>query len=131
MDEKMRELIAIFRHSVIGSLISGELCHGDLTKQIVELSKRRYQIPFSTRTSIGIGTIEDWLYAYRYNGIEGLKPKSRSDQGKIRGVDDETIKIISEYKAEHPRMPLRLVIKRLNEEKKLPDSQIPLTTLYR
>jgi len=131
MDEKMRELIAIFRHSVIGSLISGELCHGDLTKQIVELSKRRYQIPFSTRTSIGIGTIEDWLYAYRYNGIEGLKPKSRSDQGKIRGVDDETIKIISEYKAEHSRMPLRLVLKRLNEEKKLPDSQIPLSTLYR
>ena len=52
MDEKTREQIAIFRHSVIGSLISGELCHGDLTKQIVELSKRRYQIPFSTRTRI-------------------------------------------------------------------------------
>lgn len=91
MDEKTREQIAIFRHSVIGSLIGGELCHGDLTKHIAELSKRKYRIPFSTRTSIGVSTIEDWPYAYRYNGIEGLKPKSRSDQGKIRGVDDETV----------------------------------------
>lgn len=39
MDEKAREQIAMFRYSVIGSLISGELCHGDLTKQIAELSK--------------------------------------------------------------------------------------------
>jgi transposase InsO family protein len=131
MDEKAREQIAMFRYSVIGSLISGELYHGDLTKQIAELSKRRYSIPFSKRSCIGAGTIEDWLYAYRYNGIEGLKPKTRSDQGKLRRVDDETIKMIREYKELHPRMPLRLVINRLNDEKKLPSPAIPLSTLYR
>lgn len=130
MDEKVREQIAMFRYSVIGSLISGEICHGDLTKQITELCKRRYSIPFSNRTRIGAGTIEDWLYAYRYNGIEGLKPKTRADRGKIRGIDDTVIKIINEFKTEHPRMPLRLVINRLTAENKL-STFIPLSTLYR
>jgi len=60
-----------------------------------------------------------------------LKPKIRSDQGKIRGVDNETIKVIREFKDQYPRMPLRLVINRLNDEKKLPEPTIPLSTLYR
>ena len=42
MNEKIREEIAFFRFSVIGSLISGELYNGELTKQIAQLSKRRF-----------------------------------------------------------------------------------------
>ncbi len=80
MEEKIREQIAMFRFSVIGPLISGELAHGSLTKQIKELCSRHYSIPYSNRKSIGAGTIEEWLYAYRYNNFEGLKPKTRSDR---------------------------------------------------
>ncbi|KMQ50741.1 integrase [Chitinispirillum alkaliphilum] len=81
MDENRREQVALFRFSVIGSLISGELCHGELKKRIRELSDRRYIIPHSHKTRIAPGTIEDWLYAYRQKGLEGLKPKHRSDSG--------------------------------------------------
>jgi hypothetical protein len=45
MDEKMRLEIALFRFSVIGVLVSGELTHGELTKKISELSNRLYSIP--------------------------------------------------------------------------------------
>ncbi len=131
MDEKMREEIARFRFSVIGTLISAELPHGDLTKHIRELSRRRYSIPYSKRTSIGQGTIEDWLYAYRYNGFEGLKPKTRSDKDKSRGIDEATLKIIIDFREQHPRMPLRLVINTLQKENKLTSDQLPLSTLYR
>jgi hypothetical protein len=84
MDEKTRERIALFRFSVIGSLISGELCRGDLKRRIRELSERRYTIPGSCRCRIAYGTIEDWLYAYRAKSIDGLKPKARSDSGSVR-----------------------------------------------
>lgn len=131
MDEKIREEIARFRFSVIGVLISGELPHGELTKQIANLSKRRYSIPYSRRTTIGDGTIEDWLYAYRYNGFEGLKPKVRSDQGTTRCIDDMLLKMIIEYRDLHPRMPLRLVINTLQKENKLPAGEYPLSTVYR
>lgn len=131
MNEKIREEIAFFRFSVIGSLISGELSHGELTKHIAQLSKRRYSIPYSHRTSIGQGTIEDWLYAYRYNGFEGLKPKMRSDQGTVRQIDQDTLKIIIDYRDQHPRMPLRLVLNTLRSENKIPAQQFPLSTVYR
>ncbi len=55
MDEKARERIALFRFSVIGSLISGELCRGDLSRRIRELSERRYSIPGSRRSRIAAG----------------------------------------------------------------------------
>lgn len=132
MDEKFREEIARFRFSVIGTLISGELPHGDLTKHIKELSRRHYCIPYSRRTAIGEGTIEDWLYAYRYNGFEGLKPKTRSDLGKSRGIDETVLKVIIDFREQNPRMPLRLAINTLQKECKLTsDQQLPLSTLYR
>jgi transposase InsO family protein len=131
MDEKIREEIARFRFSVIGVLISGELQHGELSRQIKTLSKRRYSIPYSHRTTIGEGTIEDWLYAFRYNGFEGLKPKVRSDQGTSRWIDKMSLEMIVKYRDEHPRMPLRLVINMLQKENKLPAADYPLSTVYR
>jgi putative transposase len=131
MDEKVREQIALFRYSVIGSLISGELLFGDLQKRIRELASRKYSIPYSKRTRIGAGTIEEWLYAYRYNSFEGLKPKPRSDRGKTRTLDEQAIKAIHDYKQQHPRAPVRLVINKLKEEKIIADQQMPLSTVYR
>jgi transposase InsO family protein len=130
MDEKMRLEIALFRFSVIGVLVSGELTHGELSKKIADLSTRRYSIPYSHRTHIGAGTIEDWLYAYRYNGLEGLKPKNRSDQGCTRMIE-ALLKTIIEYRNVHRRMPLRLVIIKLQAEHKLPAGEYPLSTVYR
>lgn len=131
MEEKIREQIAMFRFSVIGPLISGELAHGSLTKQIKELCSRHYSIPYSNRKSIGAGTIEEWLYAYRYNNFEGLKPKTRSDLGHLRGVDETLIKRIADFRMQHPRMPLRIVINRLIAENKISRPAKPISTIYR
>ena len=93
MDEKLRERIALFRFSVIGSLISGELMHGELDRRIRELSVRHYSIPNSRRSRVGAGTIEEWFYVYRKHGFEGLKPKSRADSGTIRGYQMISVKL--------------------------------------
>jgi len=130
VNENKKEQTALFRFSVIGSLISGELCHGDLKKRIRELSARRYIIPSSRKTRIAPGTIEDWLYAYRQKGFEGLKPKSRSDTGKLRQIDEQTGRAIVDYRLEHPRRPLRLIIRDLVEQKKI-SAALPLSTVYR
>jgi transposase InsO family protein len=131
MNEELRQQIALFRFSVIGTLISGELEHGAIAKQIAVLSKRMYNIPNSNRNRIGGGTIEDWLYAYKKNGLAGLKPKARSDQGSVRDIDLLLIESILDFKSEHPRTPLRIVINKLIEQKQLPLQDIPLSTLYR
>lgn len=131
MTEELRQQVALFRFSVIGTLISGELEHGAIAKQIAELSTRTYKMPHSRRTCIGKGTIEDWLYAYKYNGFDGLKPRARSDIGKIRGIEQMHLDAILQFRAEHPRAPLRIVLNKLAEEKRLPLQEIPLSTVYR
>jgi putative transposase len=131
MDEKLREKIALFRYSVIGSLASAELAHGELKRRIRELSMCSYNIPNSCRKKVHAGTIAQWLRYYRKNGIEGLKPKSRSDHGAIRGIPADVGKAIIEKRTECPRMPLRIVLRKLHEEKNLPTLQIPLSTAYR
>ena len=130
MDENKREQIALFRFSVIGSLISGELYHGELKGRIRELGCRRYQIPHSRKTHIAPGTIEDWLYAYREKGFEGLKPKTRSDTGALRQLDGKTGQAIIDYRREHPRRPLRLILKDLTLQEKITGT-FPLSTVYR
>lgn len=131
MDEKARQRIALFRFSVIGPLISGELMHGELNRRIRELSVRAYSVPNSRRTRIREGTIEEWLYKYRKSGLDGLKPKSRSDTGTIRGVPDVIGKSIIDCRQRYPRMPLKLILNRLTSENKLKPLQIPLSTAYR
>jgi putative transposase len=113
MDEKLREQIGLFRFSVIGSLISGELAHGELNKNIAELSRRRYQIPDSSRTHIGGGTIREWLANYRSRGFEALKPKSRSDAGKLRILGPELAQRLLTMKKEHPGMGVKTMFREL------------------
>ena len=131
MDEKQRERIALFRYGIIGPLASAELAHGELKRRIRELCTGSYVIPNSRRKTIRAGTIAQWLYWYRKNGIEGLKPKQRSDRGALRRVSDNIGKAIIEQRSATPRMPLRLVLRKLQSEKNLPALQVPLSSAYR
>jgi putative transposase len=131
MDEKMRQRIALFRFSVIGPLISGELMHGELNRRIQELSVRTYSVPHGRRTRVRAGTIEEWLYTYRKFGLDGLKPKSRSDTGTIRAVSDDIGKAIIGYRQRFPRMPLKVILYRLVSENKIKPLEVPLSTAYR
>ncbi len=113
MKELQRESVALFRFSVIGSLISGELAHGELKKRIHELSQRRYSIPFSNRTLIGEGTIEEWFYLFRHHGFVGLKPTVRNDKGTIRYLRTELKEALLNMKREHPKMSAKTIMKHL------------------
>lgn len=131
MDENIREKVALFRFSIIGSLINGELAHGDIKRKIKELSRRVYNIPYSNRRHVGKGTIEEWLYLYRKNGYDGLKPKSRSDRGMARFIPNEILQKIATAKQNNPRRPVALICWDLYRQKQIDNPNIPLSTIYR
>jgi len=56
--------VALFRLSVLGSLTSAQLEHGELKQELGRLSQRHYDIPNSRRTNISAKTIEGWYYRY-------------------------------------------------------------------
>ena len=113
MTEQQRQDVALFRYGVIGPLVSGELCHGELKGKIRELSMRRYTIPFSSRSSIGFGTIEEWLSNFRHKGFDGLKPKPRNDRGTLRGVRAQLKEDLLRMRMDNPKMSVDLICREL------------------
>ncbi len=131
MEEKAREAIALFRFGVIGSLISGELPHGEQRRQIRELARRRYHIPNSGRTHIGAGAIHEWLRAYRKEGLDGLKPKTRRDQGSVRRLRAELAAKLVEMKSAHPRISVKTMFRQLLAQGAMTPNEIGAATAYR
>lgn len=131
MDEQNRERVALFRHSVLGALISGELMHGELKRHIRDLSRRMYTIPFSRKTHIGAGTIRQWLAAWRKGGFEALKPGKRSTCGKQRSLRQELAEHILALKRRHPRIAVGTIFNCLVKENKMTPNEVSAATAYR
>ena len=131
MDERLRQEMGLFRFSVIGPLINGELVRGEQKKKIGELSRRIYTIPGSYRRNIGKGTIEEWLLLYRKHGLEGLYPRTRKDRGGFRSISPDIMEKIIRLKQEHPRRPIALICRDLYQKGLLDTPRLPLSTLYR
>ena len=98
--------MALFRLSVLGPLVSRtHLERGDLKQLIREIANREHDIPGASRQRIAEKTIEAWYYTYHREGVEGLVPKTRSDQGKSK-LSQAIQKAILDAKRENPRRSL-------------------------
>jgi len=104
----MHELhpMALFRLSVLGPLVSrNRLERGDLKRLIREIANREHDIPGASRQHIAEKTIEAWYYTYCREGVDGLVPKTRSDQGKSK-LSHAVQEAILGAKRENPRRSL-------------------------
>jgi len=129
MDHEQREEIARFRFGVISDLVGGvRLNPGEAAGIIRHKSKQRYNIPHSDRTRIAEPTIRRWVRQYETGGrkLAALYPDRRSDRGKSRRVDDETVAALVRLKKEKLRVP----VNRLLDEMKEKHWISPGTTLY-
>ena len=76
--------IALFRYGLIAPLLFGSLSVGELEKALREIAAKRYTIPHSTRTRVGITTLRRYFKLCRKNGFDALRPPQRSDRRKPR-----------------------------------------------
>jgi len=134
MQEKQREEVALFRFGVISDLVCSRLVPGEMAERIREKSRQRWLMPTSGRTRIAESTIRRWvsLYLGSDRQLTSLFPHERSDRGRSRRVDEETILSLVRLRKELPGLP---VIKLLEEMEKRrlspPGMAISLTTAYR
>ena len=112
MDKELAERIALFRFGVIAPLVDRRLSRGEQEQILEDISRGTWQIPGSTRTTIGRSTVLKWLTGYRKSGnnIESLKPRRRSDTGSTRSIDEETGLALVELKREHPEYSLEALL---------------------
>ena len=119
MTKEQKEVVAMFRFGVISDLVGTlRLEHGDAEKIIRRQSERTWDIPYSNRTRIAASTIRNWVRRYRKSGnqLSSLFPSERSDRGKSRKVDDETILAIVKMKREKPSLPAAGLINELHKK---------------
>ena len=89
LEKRMNEIdpMALFRLSVLGPLISRpKLDRGEQQALLRELAAKEYDIPGSRRRHIAEKTLQEWLLKYRRQGLEGLRPQGRCDQGISKQV---------------------------------------------
>lgn len=113
MDEDKKKEIAVFRFGVIHDLTGGmELSAGEQEHLLRDKCLRKWNIPFSDKTRIARSTILRWIKLYRAsNGkLESLYPQDRSDQGKARALDEETLSALLRLRKEFPKATAKKLI---------------------
>jgi hypothetical protein len=113
MTEEERTRVALWRLSVLGSLISAHLEHGDRAEHFREAAKLTYALPDGRRVTLSSRTIESWFHAWRKEGLEGLKPGIRIDSGRSRAIGPDLADWVIRAKREKPRRSIRRIIRML------------------
>lgn len=128
--EKHKE-IALWRFKIIAPLLSLEGPRGTLRREIQRITHRTHEHPTRGTIRLGYGTVEEWLYIYKREGLQGLLPRRREDLGKSRRIDDEVSERIDALAKGHPELDGPGILAELKAEiegnKPLPS----LSTVYR
>jgi len=135
MTEKEKQEVAAFRFSIIHEFVNEpKLAFGEQEKLLREKYDRKWDIPYSDRSSIGRSTILRWISAYKESGskLESLYPKDRGDRGTSRVYDRDTCSGLIRLRKEIPELPVRLFRDVAKKRGVLqPDTSPDLSTLYR
>lgn len=133
MTKRKNEEIAVFRFGIIQEFVGGASLSQDEKRRLLkDKCARKWIIPHSTRTRISENTIYRWIRRYQKSGgkIESLYPDKRSDQGKPRKLDDETIAAIINARRQKPHIPAPLLLAELKRQCIAPQST-SLSAIYR
>lgn len=131
MTENEKNSVALFRYGIISELVTGLNRFPNLDAYFKAKSELEWKNPEGKLVKISEKTIERWYYNYLKYGFDILKPKSRSDSGRVRKIDDELLNVINHYVVEHPRMPSTLIYKELIENHYITAKDISLSTITR
>ena len=102
MEDPKSEKVALFRYGLIATLVLEKLSRGELVGRARELASLHYEIPFSERTSVSVGTLLIWARRYRKGGIDALGLKPRKDRGHSRVISAPLAQLIERLKRENP-----------------------------
>ena len=127
-----REAVAIFRAEIIGALTRRALDRGALQAELQALAVVPRRIPGASVTRVfGVSTLERWYYAYKKDGLAGLKPNARADRGVARGLNPPQRKLVLDIRREHPKASAELILNALVTEGRLPKDAVSARVLRR
>lgn len=110
-DDRTKE--ALFRHAILGEVLSRSLRKGQLRSMLTELAEKTFEDYRGRPRQMAYKTLEEWLYKYRKGGFEALKPQPRCDQGQSRILTPDLQQLIVDLKREDPGRSAPLIMREL------------------
>lgn len=122
--------MGMFRYGVINALLHGD-DERSLKKRIQELSDKLWTLPDGRIRQFSWGTVEEWFYIYKREGLSGLEHQLRKDKGAFRGLDENVRIHIDKYVKEHPMLKTSVMIDAMKKSGIIENGQPSNSTIYR
>ncbi len=128
-DERNQE--ALFRHAILGDVLSRNLRRGQLRPALTHLAQQAYQDHQGRPRRAAYKTLEEWFYKYRKGGFEALKPRPRSDRSKSRVLEEDLQQLILDMKREDPGRSAPLILRELELAGRIAAGQASVSCVQR
>jgi len=129
MEKDIRERIALKRYQLISPVLA-EPARAQ-NEYFRKQAEREHDFPRYGLKKLSVSTMKTWLRAYRKGGFEALKPRSRSDSGRPRRLDEQTLKAIEVKCKAYPYWTVQKLYENLKDQDLLGQPPIHYNTLLR
>ncbi len=130
MDSEKILAKAMDRYGIIRPLLCGD-DERSLKARIQELADSLWPMLDGRIIQFSRGAIEDWYYAYRQHGLDGLKDKGRQDQGTFRGLSEADCDFLDNIISEHPTLKTSVIIEKMKADGLIIEGKPSNSTIYR
>jgi putative transposase len=131
MTDEERNQEALFRHAILGDLLSRNLRRGELRPALKQLARQSYQDDHGRTRQIAYKTLEEWYYKYRQGGFAALQPRPRKDRHRSRVLSEELQQLIVDMKREDPGRSARLMVRELELAGRIGAGQVSRSSVER
>ena len=129
MEKDIREKIALKRFQIISPVLAEpKRAQNEYFRQQAEAE---HDFPHYGRRKLRVSTLKAWLRKYRQEGFEALQPQSRSDGGRPRRLDEQTLKVIEVKCKAYPNFSVQRLYEELRDQGILGQPPVHYNTLLR
>ena len=129
MEKDIRERIALKRYQIISPVLAEPTrAQNDYFRKQAE---REHEFPRYGLRKLSVSTMKAWLRQYRKEGFEALKPSNRSDSGRPKRLDQQTLKAIEVKCKAYPYWTVQKLYENLRDQGLLGEPPVHYNTLLR
>jgi transposase InsO family protein len=128
-DERNQE--ALFRHAILGDILSRKPRRGQLRPALKQLAQQTYQDHHGRSRRVAYKTLEEWYYKYCSGGFDALKPRPRKDRHKSRVLAEDLQQLVLDMKREDPGRTAHLILRELELAGRIRAGQASVSSVQR
>jgi putative transposase len=113
---------AVFRYGLI-SEATRPLTDEVASQVLARVAARQHQLPDGSLRRFSVSTLRLWLRQYQRGGLDALHPRTRSDKGSFRALDDDTIEIVCRHRVQHRQVSVKLFWQLLHDDGVMPEGK--------